>query len=261
MAGKNRAAPKPRPQVPSRENGSLSTVPASSSHRSGAGSLSAPPLRWLSLLLFSLLLLSLFPYPVTTEESFVLPETTLARIEQQYGVQARTRLEQWQELIRSNSKGKDLDIIKKVNLFFNSIPFVADSLHWQKKDYWATPIEFLASNGGDCEDFSIAKYFTLKAMGVDESKLNITYVKALELNQAHMVLTYFPAPGAVPLVIDNLTNALLPASQRKDLLPIYSFNGTGLWLAKQQGRGKMIGSSRRLKRWQDTLGRMTRDFQ
>lgn len=211
-------------------------------------------------LLSALLLLALFARPVVTEESFVIPDSTLNAIEKQYGKGARNRLELWQELVRTNNETDDLVIIKKVNTFFNTIPFLADNLHWKVDDYWATPIEFLATNGGDCEDFSIAKYFTLKAMGIEEKKLNITYVKALKLNQAHMVLTYFKTPKAVPLVIDNLTNELLPASDRKDLLPIYSFNGTGLWLAKQQGRGKMVGSSRRLKRWQDTLARMTRDF-
>jgi hypothetical protein len=71
-----------------------------------------------------------------------------------------------------------------------------------------------------------------------------------------MVLTYFSEPGVEPLVLDNLIDSVLPASQRTDLLPIYSFNGTGLWLAKQRGRGKLVGSSSRLKRWQDLLQKM-----
>ncbi|MGI9537482.1 MAG: transglutaminase-like cysteine peptidase, partial [Desulfocapsaceae bacterium] len=117
-------------------------------------------------------------------------------------------------------------------------------------------VEFLAQNGGDCEDFSIAKYFTLKKLGVDETKLNLTYAKAVELNQAHMVVTYYGQPEAEPLILDNLIDEIKPASLRPDLLPVFSFNGIGLWLAKERGRGKLVGNSSRYKHWQDLLGRM-----
>lgn len=93
-------------------------------------------------------------------------------------------------------------------------------------------------------------------MGVSENKLNLTYVKALELNQAHMVLTYFEVPGEEPLILDNLIGDIKLASQRTDLLPVYSFNGTGLWIAKMRGRGKMVGKSDRLSRWKEMLMRM-----
>ena len=96
-------------------------------------------------------------------------------------------------------------------------------------------------------------------MGIEEEKLNLTYVKALTYNVHHMVLTYFSTPGSEPLVLDNIVADIKPASQRRDLLPIYSFNGTGLWLAKQRGRGKSAGSSSRLKRWQDLVQRMSKD--
>ena len=127
---------------------------------------------------------------------------------------------------------------------------------WKQKDYWATPLEMLSIGGGDCEDYSIAKYFTLKELGVDEDKLRITYVKAKELNQAHMVLTYFETKRSIPLVLDNLIIEIKPASQRPDLTPVYSFNGTGLWLAKSRGEGQRVGESSRLSLWQDLENRM-----
>jgi predicted transglutaminase-like cysteine proteinase len=177
-------------------------------------------------------------------------------MEKQYGIGAKKRLLAWQALIRTDLSETDRDKLEKVNDFFNKIRFVDDRIHWKKKDYWATPVEFLSTNGGDCEDFSLAKYFTLKALGVDESKLNLTYVKALELNQAHMVLTYYATPRAEPLVLDNLIQDIRPASKRRDLLPVYSFNGSGLWLAKVRGKGQRVGDSDRLKLWQDLLKRM-----
>ncbi len=209
------------------------------------------------LILAGILLLALTAaVPAITRKNFSINEKTLALAEKEYGPAARRRLLAWEELIRDDRSTTDREKLEKVNRFFNRLAFISDLKHWGKEDYWATPVEFLASGGGDCEDFSLAKYFTLKAMGVPEKKLNLTYVKALKLNQAHMVLTYYAIPGAVPLVLDNLINAIKPASQRPDLLPVYSFNGTGLWLAKLRGRGRLVGSSDRLKRWRDLLNRM-----
>ena len=214
----------------------------------------------LPAILSALLLAALVAAPVYTGEQLVLPERTLEQAEKQYGPGARKRLLAWQELLRSDRTDNDRAKIERVNRFFNRLNFVDDALHWHKADYWATPVEFLASEGGDCEDFAIAKYFTLLDLGIDEHKLTLTYVKALKLNQAHMVLTYYPSPRAEPLVLDNLVEAILPSSERTDLLPVYSLNGSGLWLARQRGRGKMVGDSSRLQRWQEMLARMTKEF-
>ncbi|MDX9841640.1 MAG: transglutaminase-like cysteine peptidase [Desulfobulbus sp.] len=214
----------------------------------------------LPAILSALLLAALVAAPVYTGEQLVLPERTLEQAEKQYGPGARKRLLAWQELLRSDRTDNDRAKIERVNRFFNRLNFVDDALHWHKADYWATPVEFLASEGGDCEDFAIAKYFTLLDLGIDEHKLTLTYVKALKLNQAHMVLTYYPSPKAEPLVLDNLVEAILPSSERTDLLPVYSLNGSGLWLARQRGRGKMVGDSSRLQRWQEMLARMTKEF-
>ncbi len=192
---------------------------------------------------------------------FSLEEKTLVQMSRKYGAQARRDLLAWVELINTDNSKGDLAKLKKVNSFFNRIDFIDDIFHWHQKDYWATPIEFISSRGGDCEDFAIAKYFTLKALGVPESRLNITYVKAIKLNQAHMVLTYYKKPGAEPLIIDNLINKILPASKRRDLLPVYSFNGSGLWLAKQRGQGRKVGSSSRLSRWRSMLQRLPDELQ
>lgn len=208
------------------------------------------------LLPFGLLAVVCSFLSVLAASPFQLDATMLDRIEHIHGTQARQRLIDWQDLIRDDESTTDLEKLEKVNVFFNRVDFVSDILLWKQEDYWATPIELLMHNAGDCEDFSIAKYFTLKKLGVDEDKLNLTYVKALELNQAHMVVTYFETPEAEPLVLDNLVDEIKPASARKDLVPVFSFNGTGLWLARERGRGKMVGNSDRYRRWQDLLNRM-----
>lgn len=181
----------------------------------------------------------------------------IQRIEKKYGVPAAKRVITWRDLMIVKTRQTDREILTRVNDFFNQrTRFVNDSELWNVKDYWATPLEFLIKGAGDCEDYAIAKYFTLKALGIDDQKMRLTYVKALKLNQAHMVLTYFETPRSVPLVLDNLDTVIKPALQRKDLLPVYSFNGTGLWLAKAQGRGKKVGASSRVNLWRDLNTRM-----
>ncbi len=187
----------------------------------------------------------------------IVTEAEIAETEQRYGARAADRLRQWQELVNENQDMDEDDKLELVNDFFNRVRFIDDIIHWKKKDYWATPVEMLATDAGDCEDYSIAKYFTLKALGVPESKLYITYVKALRYNQAHMVLTYFESPRSVPLVLDNINKRILKATSRKDLVPVYSFNGDGLWLAKQRGKGKSVkGGTSKLKKWNELLNRI-----
>ena len=186
-----------------------------------------------------------------------LSEALLANIQQKYGIAARQRINRWEAVIdKSRAASSNKDKLELVNQFFNELRFIDDARHWGKRDYWATPVEFLSTNGGDCEDFSIAKYFTLLRAGVPRERLRLTYVKALKLNQAHMVLTYYETPDAEPLVLDNLVKEIRPASARKDLLPVYSFNGDGLWLAKQRGSGQFVAKSSRISRWNDLMRRM-----
>ena len=181
----------------------------------------------------------------------------ISKVKTKYGEQASDRVLSWQALIKLTRNLSEQEKLKRVNDFFNQhIEFVDDDYLWGVTDYWATPLEVLAKGAGDCEDYSIAKYFTLKELGIPESKMRITYVKAIELNQAHMVLTYFERPGVVPVVLDNLNPVIKLASKRQDLLPVYSFNGSGLWLAKSRGMGKKLGDSSRLNQWSSLNIRM-----
>lgn len=189
-------------------------------------------------------------------QEVLVDEKVLERARVKYGADAVQHINALQSLIKNDDSKSDAEKLEKVNQFFNKYTFIDDIEHWGKKDYWATPIEFLATQGGDCEDFSLAKYFTLKALGIPENKLYLTYVKAIKLNQAHMVLTYYATPAAEPLVLDNLQGNIQLASKRTDLVPVYTFNGEGLWLSKQRGKGKFVGDSDRLKRWNDLKSRM-----
>jgi predicted transglutaminase-like cysteine proteinase len=189
-----------------------------------------------------------------------LTNDMLLQVKAKHGERAQHRLIEWQNLLHSAKNLSEKDKLKQVNDFFNlNTLFVDDIIHWKVEDYWATPLEFLATGAGDCEDYAIAKYFTLKELGVEENKMRITYVKALRLNQAHMVLTFFASPKSVPEVLDNLIPEIRPATQRSDLLPVYSFNGTGLWIAKARNAGQRVGNSDRLSLWNDLKNRMLKN--
>ncbi len=193
---------------------------------------------------------------VFTGRKFHIDEKVLQKAQEKYGQEAWSRLVSWENLL-NNDGATDREKLEKINSFFNKkIVFVNDMDLYGEKDYWATPVEFLSRGAGDCEDFAIAKYFSLKIMGISEDKIRIAYVKALQYNIFHMVMLYYSNPAAEPLILDNLVDSITPASERRDLLPIFTFNGAGLWLAHDRGQGKLAGKSSRLTAWNDLMQRM-----
>ena len=161
---------------------------------------------------------------------------------------------------------KHQDIQKQlleVNRFFNQFEYQEDHIHWGEQDYWATPSEFLGTQKGDCEDFVIAKYFALRALGVPDERLYLTYVKALKQNVAHMVLSYFPTPTSIPQILDNYNPMILNASKRKDLLPVYSFNAKSLFLTNASaGLGKSLPTNKiKNSKWKKLLAEIQKEKQ
>ncbi|MES2547795.1 MAG: transglutaminase-like cysteine peptidase [Pseudomonadota bacterium] len=180
---------------------------------------------------------------------------------QRYGQEASKTVGELQALTQRLQPASDIEKLTQINDFFNQkIRFVDDIDVWGISDYWATPLESIGQQAGDCEDFAIAKYVFLKVLNVDNSRLKLTYVRA-EINngstralRAHMVLSYYQTPQSEPLILDNLTPEILPASSRKDLSPIFSFNDTGLWVgSSSKPKGEAQSN---LSRWRDVLSRI-----
>ncbi|NDV13562.1 transglutaminase-like cysteine peptidase [Crenobacter caeni] len=179
---------------------------------------------------------------------------------QRYGPQAVTLYREWRSLLGSLPGQDERSQLQAVNQFFNrKIRFADDRDVWGESDYWTTPFELFGKGAGDCEDFTIGKYVTLRLAGVAPDKLRLTYVRARigdassRVSQAHMVLAYYPQPNAEPLILDNLVGSLLPASQRDDLTPVFSFNAGALWVGNQSSNVD------RLTRWRQLLDRMKKD--
>lgn len=181
-----------------------------------------------------------------------------------YGAQTRKDVENLTLLMEQLKSADEKEQLQQINTFFNQHirRFDEDINIWGKSDYWATPLESLGRQSGDCEDYSIAKYLFLKQLIPDE-KLRLTYVRAQIGGQhskiflAHMVLIYYETPTAEPLILDNLISDIRPASRRKDLRPIFSFNSEGLWVGtEKQDKGN---SAAHLSRWSDVLKRAKAD--
>lgn len=184
---------------------------------------------------------------------FFIAKVFVDKIEKEYGPYAKARA---LALVQVMNEVRDLDEMgkmEKVNDFFNQTPYASDKTTWGVSDYWATRLEFIGKDRADCEDYVIAKYFTLKELGVPTSKLYMTYAKSLRYKTAHLVLTYYETPKSVPLVLDNYNFKILPATVRDDLVPIYSFSGDELFNAKQAQIGKMVPAATRQARPWDEL--------
>ncbi|MCL2589966.1 MAG: transglutaminase-like cysteine peptidase [Betaproteobacteria bacterium] len=178
----------------------------------------------------------------------------------EYGQKAATTIKAWRTLIDKNRTQPNTIKLERINAFVNDrIIYADDEAVWGVEDYWTTPLEVFGKGMGDCEDYAIAKYISLLLMDVPVQKLRLVYVRARMGSRtvAHMVLSYFEAPTDDPLILDNLTDAILPAKRRADLFPVFSFNHEGLWVGEE--RGPSTNSSARLSRWRDVLQRMRRE--
>lgn len=116
---------------------------------------------------------------------------------------------------------------KNVNDMMNKKRYILDKNNWGKSDYWATPIEFM-ERGGDCEDFAIAKYSALRALGVPEERLRIAIVQDEIKNIPHAILIVYSEKG--PFVLDNQIKDMRATSKISHYKPIFSINREAWWL-------------------------------
>lgn len=185
---------------------------------------------------------------------------------QRYGSRTQQIASQWHDLVNASRSLPEAERTRKINDFFNRrIVYKEDSEIWGRSDYWATLLETLGRGEGDCEDFAIAKYFSLLLAGVPADRLRITYVKARiggqysNVSIAHMVLGYYPGPNDEPMILDNLLDDIRPASRRPDLTPVFTFNSEGLWAGGAANAASAGSATARLSRWRDLISRMQAD--
>lgn len=196
---------------------------------------------------------------IPTSATAFNPQRLRQSMQQQYGESGLAVLEEWLAMLE-RLRGQDIQTqLRDVNDFFNRRIRWVDDIHvWGQEDYWATPLEALGEGRGDCEEYAIGKYITLKQLGVPGERLRMIYVRARigrsQISQAHMVLGYYATPSAEPLILDNIAPSITPASQRTDLDPVFSFNSEGLWAGgSSESRADPLA---RLSRWRSVVERM-----
>ncbi|RXK02298.1 hypothetical protein CRV02_05515 [Arcobacter sp. CECT 8989] len=161
------------------------------------------------------------------------------------------------------TKIKDFSLEKKlnyVNSFYNKILPVNDSTKYSSDDYWATPKEFIIEGKGDCEDYAIAKYFTLQEVGIPKDKLFLAVVKVKSATNYHMVLTYLENKNSIPLILDNLSFRVLPFVKRTDLTPKFIFNEKEAFILKNKKIHKRVKIDwGKEDKWKNLLNRIYKE--
>jgi len=148
----------------------------------------------------------------------------MEQIAVKYGETATKRFGSLKKLMGETKGLTEVERLVCVNNFFNQVPYQSDQKCWGKSDYWATPIEMLGVGKADCEDYAIAKFFTLLEMGIPQEKLYLTYALTDNAKNRHMVLAYYTDAFSVPLILDNAALTIEPEAVHKNYIPLYRFN-------------------------------------
>lgn len=170
----------------------------------------------------------------TNISAFTKWTTVMKRFDQQMTAQGNTAVvKEWKAHLGS-LKGKSVkEQIDGVNNYMNSVRYVEDSVGYKKSDYWATPIEFLGKGSGDCEDYAIAKYASLRALGFSSDQMRIAIVQDKIKNVPHAILVVYTQDGV--FVLDNQNKNVADAAQVNRYKPIFSINSNNWWLHKSPG--------------------------
>ncbi len=141
--------------------------------------------------------------------------------------EGQTVISRWRERLRPMAGLPLAAMAQRVNDLVNETEYINDSRNWSKSDYWETPVEFF-THGGDCEDFAIAKYVSLRALGVPEDRLRVALVHDKIKDIPHALLILYTDNGA--LVLDNQVDEVRDAARVARYRPIFSINRYSWWL-------------------------------
>jgi predicted transglutaminase-like cysteine proteinase len=139
----------------------------------------------------------------------------------------RCHLREWLAFLATLRGKAPTAQLEAVNDYLNKASYITDPVNWRVADYWSAPLEFLTKDG-DCEDYAIAKYFSLRWLGWPVAALRIVVLQDLNLRVAHAILVAYLDGQA--LVLDNQIHRVVAASVIHHYRPIYSINEQHWWL-------------------------------
>ncbi len=134
----------------------------------------------------------------------------------------------WRKNLKSWSAESSAKQLSLVNAWVNQqIRYTDDNAVYHRADYWASPAQSLKGRG-DCEDYAIAKYASLKALGFGDDRLRIIIVNDTRKNLGHAVLSVRTAQGIY--ILDNQNPRPMLHQQISYYAPVSSFNANGRWI-------------------------------
>lgn len=134
----------------------------------------------------------------------------------------------WRVLLDSLHGKKFHEQLDAVNDWSNAHPYIEDIVNWGVQDYWETPYEFMEISG-DCEDYAISKYYSMRALGIPEERLRVIIVQDLNLGGIiHAILGVYDDDDEL-WILDNQAPQVLPALKIYHYRPIYGINEEAWW--------------------------------
>jgi predicted transglutaminase-like cysteine proteinase len=139
----------------------------------------------------------------------------------------RCFLQRWKAFLQEIKGFNPFEAIREVNRFANHARYITDPVNYGMPDYWATPSQFLVKNG-DCEDYAITKFLSLRALGFDNDSMRIVVLDDLNLRAPHAVLVVYL--DGTPWLLDNQIREVVKTTAARHYRAIYSVNETTWWL-------------------------------
>jgi len=135
---------------------------------------------------------------------------------------------EWRKEIQSLQGLSRREQVKRVNDFLNQVEYVDDRTAYGENGYWGATPERFFDGGGDCKDYAIAKYVSLRALGFTDSQLRVAIVQDTVKNLAHAILIFYS--GDQGYVLDNQNKKIEPIEAVNRYAPYFSINQTSWWL-------------------------------
>ncbi|WGF90577.1 transglutaminase-like cysteine peptidase [Marinivivus vitaminiproducens] len=150
----------------------------------------------------------------------------------------------WRGLIAELRGKRRTAQVVAVNAFFNASRYIPDQVNWGRSDYWATPLEFFRRSG-DCEDYAIVKYVTLRELGFAPEDLRIVVLRDTKRDVVHAVLSL--ATGDGYQILDNLYADVLNDRRLDSYVPYYSVNEESRWVHAAPRQERIAGIERAVR--------------
>lgn len=209
-------------------------------------------------LFFKLIFMTLLSF--FTNSACAKSKTNFPKLEKEVlstgGKNSAERFLRWEEMLKTSWELSERQKIETVNRFFNQeIGYQSDKSLYQKNDHWASLSETLMNGQGDCEDYAIAKYVTLRILNVDDKKLNLMEVVHQSSGSltSHMVLVYQDSKNSDKKVLDNIDTTIKNLENRTDLSVRYSFNSKKVWIGLSSYKFEQVKN--KFSKWHDVLAK------